>query len=147
MLQLRLFLARNLSLWITHKKCILKSSGEKYYAFNDDCWGWWSDRSSSLKIEYPSMIMDIVQEKKNIMQRNRRTMILSKMRMRWHPDSLAASIFRGPVYFKVRKNFQDSLSHWIISHIHGALNINENKNWLHSLTVICEMNLLSLVTP
>jgi hypothetical protein len=28
----------------------------------------------------------------------------------------------------VRKNFQDSLSHWIFGRMHGALNIYENKN-------------------
>jgi len=47
----------------------------------------------------------------------------------------------------VRKNFQDSPSHRIFGRMHGVLNIDENKNYLHSLSVICEMNLLSLVTP
>jgi len=46
----------------------------------------------------------------------------------------------------VRKNFQDSPSHRILRHMHGALNIHENKNYLHSSCVNREMNLLSLVT-
>jgi len=46
----------------------------------------------------------------------------------------------------VRKIFQDSPSHQILRHMHGALNINENKNYLHSSSVNREMNLLSLVT-
>ena len=46
----------------------------------------------------------------------------------------------------VRKIFQDSPSHRILRYMHGALNIHENKNYLHSSSVNREMNLLSLVT-
>ena len=46
----------------------------------------------------------------------------------------------------VRKIFQDSPSHRILRHMHGALNIYENKNYLHSSSVNREINLLSLVT-
>jgi len=35
----------------------------------------------------------------------------------------------------VRKNFQDSLSHQIFSRMHGALNIDENKNLLRDWTM------------
>jgi len=41
----------------------------------------------------------------------------------------------------VRKIFQDFPSHRILRHMHGALNIHENKNYLHSLSVNREMNL------
>jgi len=45
------------------------------------------------------------------------------------------------------KTFQDFSSHRILRHMHGALNIDENKNLLHSLPVNREMNLLSVVSP
>jgi len=48
---------------------------------------------------------------------------------------------------KVLPKILDSSSHRILRHMYGVLNIDENKNWLHSLRVICEMNLLSLVSP
>ena len=41
------------------------------------------------------------------------------------------------------KKFQDYLSYRILRHTHGALNIDENKNQLHSLPVNHEMNLLA----
>ena len=44
------------------------------------------------------------------------------------------------------KIFQNSLSHWIFRHVHGVLNIDENKNKLYSLVEIYETNLLSLVS-
>jgi len=44
------------------------------------------------------------------------------------------------------KSFQDSLSHRILRHMHEALNIDENKNQLHSVTVKHETNLLTLVS-
>jgi hypothetical protein len=44
------------------------------------------------------------------------------------------------------KRFQDSLSHQILRHMHKALNIDENKNYSHSLTVNRETNLLTLVS-
>ena len=40
----------------------------------------------------------------------------------------------------VRKIFKDSPSHRILRHMHGALNIHENKNYLHSSSVNREMN-------
>ena len=43
------------------------------------------------------------------------------------------------------KKFHDSPLHRIFRRMHGALNIDENKNWLHSLAEIYETNLLSLV--
>ena len=48
------------------------------------------------------------------------------------------------VHLKNQKLF--NLSHRILRHMHGALNIDENKNLLHSLLVNRETNLLSLVT-
>jgi hypothetical protein len=47
----------------------------------------------------------------------------------------------------VSKKFQDSPSHRILWHMHGVLNIDKTKYWLHSLPVIRELNLLSLVSP
>jgi hypothetical protein len=44
------------------------------------------------------------------------------------------------------KIFQDSSSHRIFRHMHGVLNIDENKNELYSLVKIYETNLLSLVS-
>jgi len=44
------------------------------------------------------------------------------------------------------KKFQDSPSHRIFGRIHKVLNIDENKNKLHSLPVICEINFLRLVS-
>jgi len=35
----------------------------------------------------------------------------------------------------VFKKFQDSSSHQILRHMHGVLNIDENKNLLHTLTI------------
>ena len=45
------------------------------------------------------------------------------------------------------KFFLDSQSHQIFRHMHGVLNIDENKNQLHSSIEIDETNLLSLVSP
>ena len=44
------------------------------------------------------------------------------------------------------KKFQDFPSHRILWHMHEAFNIDENKNYLHSLSVNHEMNLLILVS-
>jgi len=44
------------------------------------------------------------------------------------------------------KNFQDSPSYRILWHMHRILNVDENKYQLNSLSVIREMNLLSLVS-
>ena len=38
-------------------------------------------------------------------------------------------------------------SHRIFRHIHGVLDIDKNKNQLHSLRVNYETNLLSLIMP
>ena len=46
----------------------------------------------------------------------------------------------------VLKFFQGSLSHQIFGRICVVLNIDENKNVMYSFTVICETNLLSLVS-
>jgi len=46
-----------------------------------------------------------------------------------------------------QKTFQDSSSHRILRHMYEALNIDENKNKLHSLPVNRETDLLSLATP
>jgi len=46
---------------------------------------------------------------------------------------------------KKTKFFKDSLSHRIFRRMHGVLNIDKNKNCVHSLVEIDEMNLLSLV--
>jgi hypothetical protein len=48
---------------------------------------------------------------------------------------------------KKPKIFQDFPSHRIFRRMHGVLNIDENKNYLHSLVKIDETNLLSLVSP
>ena len=45
----------------------------------------------------------------------------------------------------VPKNFQDSPSHRIFGHMHRALNVVLKNNQLHSLVVIDEMNLMSLI--
>ena len=47
----------------------------------------------------------------------------------------------------VPKNFQDSPSHRIFGHMHGALNVVLKNNQLYSLAVNDEMNLLSLINP
>jgi len=47
---------------------------------------------------------------------------------------------------KLLKNFQDFPSHRILGHIHEALNIDKNKNELHSLSVNREKNFLTLVS-
>jgi len=49
-------------------------------------------------------------------------------------------------FLKKPKTFQDSPSHRILRHMHDTLNIDKNKNELHSLPVNCRMNHLSLVT-
>ena len=46
----------------------------------------------------------------------------------------------------VLKNFQDFSSHRILRHMHGVLNIHENKNYLHSLSINRKINFLNLVT-
>jgi len=46
-----------------------------------------------------------------------------------HPGSVIDMFFLGLVQFtKKPKIFQDSPSHQILRHMHGALNIDENKN-------------------
>jgi len=66
------------------------------------------------------------------------------MREKFHPHE--THLARLPRPRLVRKNFQDSPSHRIFGRMHGVLNIDKNKNQLHSLHVICEMILLSLIT-
>jgi len=61
------------------------------------------------------------------------------------PIQMEASSFFRPC--SVPKKFQDSPSHRILWHMHKVLNIDKNKYWLHSLPVIRELNLLSLVSP
>ena len=46
----------------------------------------------------------------------------------------------------VPKIFQDSPSHQIFGHMHGALNVVKENNQLHNLAVNDEMNLLSLIS-
>jgi hypothetical protein len=46
---------------------------------------------------------------------------------------------------KIKKLFK--ISYYVESLIHEVLNIDESKNQLHSLPVIFETNLLSLVSP
>jgi len=55
------------------------------------------------------------------------------------------SINKGIVKFKkILQNFSDFPSHQIFRRMHGVLNIDENKNYLHNLVGIDETNLLSL---
>jgi len=51
---------------------------------------------------------------------------------------------QGP---RKQKTFQDSPSHRILGYMHEALDIDENKNQLHSSHVNHEMNLLRPVSP
>ena len=69
------------------------------------------------------------------------------IRSKWEAWSACLSAIRLLIWpCLVPKNFQDSPSYRILRRIHGALNIYENKNYLHSSSVNREMNLLRLVT-
>ena len=60
-----------------------------------------------------------------------------------HDGSQTRALFTS---IKKSKNFQNSPSHRIFRRMHGVLNINKNKDELHSLVEIDKTNLLSLVS-
>jgi len=64
----------------------------------------------------------------------------------FHPESenFFKILRHSKVLFSLKK-FKDSPSYQILHHMHGVLNINENK--LHNLPVIYKTNFLNLVSP
>ena len=51
------------------------------------------------------------------------------------------------MYTKTQKNFKILfITYQIFRHMHKVLNIDENKNYLHSLVKIYEINILSLLS-
>jgi len=56
---------------------------------------------------------------------NRVSKRISRERLRWAPYQQSLHVHRACL---VRKKFQDFPSHRILRHIHGVLNLDENKN-------------------